>query len=495
MATIPASQIVSVNPGVLSPGGTPLALNGLILTQNASLPAGAPLAFASQADVAAYFGPTSDEANAAQTYFAGFVNATTLPTSLLFAKYALTATSGFIRGGSLPSLATLKLITAGSLSITLEGVTKTTAALDLSGAASYSAAAALIATALSLSGSDTCTYSSVFNAFTITAGNSTGTASTVTFGTGSSAGTLGFTPDAGAVLSQGQASVADANAFMNSLILFTQNWATFMTIWEPLIADKESFAQWTSSQNNRYIYACWDSSSAPTTSTDTTSIGHYCKANGLNGIACVYNNLLMAAFILGIGASTDFLRHNGRTDYCFRSGSGLTATVTDPTIASNLLANGYSFYGAYGTANDTFIWLYNGQVIGTFKWLDSMLNNIWMNNAFQLALMTLLNNMGSIPYNPSGYALIASALQDPINAALNFGAIRPNVPLSASQAAQVNANAGVTIDKTLGTRGWYLQISDPGAVARANRQSPSCTFWYMDGESVQQIVLASIDVL
>ena len=480
---------------MLSPGGTPLALNGLILTESSSLPSGAPLAFPSQAAVAAYFGPTSDEAKAAQTYFAGFVNATILPTSLLFAKYALTATSGFVRGGSLPSLAALKLITAGALSVTLEGTLKTTSTLNLSGATSYSNAASLIATALSLSGSDTCTYSSVFNAFTITAGNSTGTGSTVTFASGSSADALGLSAAGGAVLSQGQAAVADPNAFMNSLVLLTQNWATFMTIWEPLIADKESFAQWTSSQNNRYIYACWDTSSAPTTSTDTTSIGDYCRSNGLNGTAPLYNTFLQAAFVLGIGASTDFTRQNGRTDFCFRSGSGMTATVTDPTIAANLIANGYSFYGAYGTANDTFVWLYNGQVIGEFLWLDSMLNNIWMNNAFQLALMQLLNNMGSIPYNPSGYALITAALQDPINAGLNFGAIRPNVPLSASEAAQVNANAGVAIDKVLSTRGWYLQISDPGAVARANRQSPSCTFWYMDGESVQQIVLASIDVL
>jgi hypothetical protein len=103
--------------------------------------------------------------------------------------------------------------------------------------------------------------------------------------------------------------------------------------------------------------------------------------------------------------------------------------------------------------------------------------------------------MKSVPYNPQGYGLIRAAVQDPINAALNFGAIRAGVPLSAAQIAEVNAAAGVPIDGLLSTRGWYFQVLPATAQIRALRQSPPCTLWYMDGESVQQINLASIDVL
>ena len=38
--TIPASQFVKVNPGVLAAGGSNLVLNGLFLTENLAMPTG-----------------------------------------------------------------------------------------------------------------------------------------------------------------------------------------------------------------------------------------------------------------------------------------------------------------------------------------------------------------------------------------------------------------------------------------------------------------------
>ncbi len=34
-----------------------------------------------------------------------------------------------------------------------------------------------------------------------------------------------------------------------------------------------------------------------------------------------------------------------------------------------------------------------------------------------------------------------------------------------------------------------MQVKDPGATVRGQRQSPECKFYYMDGGSVQQIVM------
>ena len=53
---------------------------------------------------------------------------------------------------------------------------------------------------------------------------------------------------------------------------------------------------------------------------------------------------------------------HGRITAAFKSQPGFTATVTDQQIAANLLANGYSFYGAYSTSNDNFNFLYNGKL-------------------------------------------------------------------------------------------------------------------------------------
>jgi len=93
--TIPANAIVSVNPGVLSAGGSPLSLNGVILTMSTRLqtnesisvpavPAGMTMQFSSADDVAAFFGATSTQAQLANNYFLGFDNSTIKPGTLLF---------------------------------------------------------------------------------------------------------------------------------------------------------------------------------------------------------------------------------------------------------------------------------------------------------------------------------------------------------------------------------------------------------------------------
>ena len=120
------------------------------------------------------------------------------------------------------------------------------------------------------------------------------------------------------------------------------------------------------------------------------------------------------------------------------------------------------------------------------------MNQIWLNSNLQLALVTLLQQVGSIPYNTQGYSLINAACLDPINAAINFGAIRKGIQLSAAQAAEVQYALGYNAAPVIASQGYVLQISPATAVTRAARQSPPITLYYQDGESVQQITLASI---
>jgi hypothetical protein len=117
-----------------------------------------------------------------------------------------------------------------------------------------------------------------------------------------------------------------------------------------------------------------------------------------------------------------------------------------------------------------------------------------MSNQFQLAMMTLLTSVKSIPYDTAGYALVRAAMMDPINAAGTFGAFDPNINLSALEIAEVNQAAGQSIAGTLQSQGWYLQILDAAAQTRGARQSPPMTFWYADGGSIQQLNLASVEL-
>lgn len=496
--TIPASAIVSVIPGVLSAGGSALQSNGLILTTSTRIPIGTVASFGNANDVADYFGPESDEANAAAIYFNGYDNSYKKPGDMLMAQYNTAAVAAYLRGGPLGlTLTQLQAIPSGTLTLSVDGTPITSATISLSAASSFSNAAALIEAGFT-SPDFAVSYDSVSDAFVFLA-DSTGNSSTITFATtGALATALNLTQATGAVLSQG-ANTATPSAFMSAVTQVTENWMDFATLFDPDVsgnANKLLFAQWANSTGNRFGYVCWDTDASPTTIVPaTSSLGYLIAQADLSGTCLVYApDSDKAIFVLGAAASIDFERTNGRITFKFKSQSGLVPDVTNETIANNLEANGYNFYGAYATANDGFQFFANGVVSGDFQWYDSFINQIWLNNALQQALMVLLTNTPSIPYNASGYALIEAACLDPILAALNFGAMRPGVPLSSQQRAQVNNAAGTDIADTLQTQGWYLQIKPASPQVRQARGTPPMTLWYMDGGSVQRLNLASIMV-
>ena len=170
---------------------------------------------------------------------------------------------------------------------------------------------------------------------------------------------------------------------------------------------------------------------------------------------------------------------------------GATPSVYNGNYAAQLVLNKVNFYGYYSSPGGTFIWWQFGTVSGAWNFADSYANAVWLKNNLQNALLTLLGQVGNIPYNPAGYGLIEAAMLDPINAALNYGAIRSGVLLSAAQIAEVNNAAGLPIDQTLFSRGWYVQIVPARATVRGVRGSPETTLWFTDGDSVQKINVSS----
>ncbi len=492
--TIPASDIVVVNPGVIGSGGSPLALNGVILSKNTLLPTLAVRSFASPDAVSDFFGPASDEYAISQTYFLGFDNSTIKPGVLIFAPYNDDDRAAWLQSGSLAGVTLAELQSfAGTLIVVSDGVTYTSSAINLSAVASFTAAATTITAAFTGAAKPIVTWNPINSTFVVTS-STDGASSTMTFATGTISTSLKLTSATGAILSQGDVADTPTTA-MDSVKAITQNWVTFMTMWEPTTADKTLFAIWTNAQNQRYAYIVWDTDAQAIVNGSTTNFGAIAKSAAYDGVVPVYNTKELAAFTLGTVASIDFSRLNGRITAAFKSQSGFTPTVTDQQIGANLLENGYSFYGSYATANDQFNFMYNGQMTGKWLWLDTFVNQVYMNSQFQLALISLLTSVKSIPYNQSGYSLIRAAMIDPIEAAINFGGIRAGVVLSSSQKAQVNQAAGLDVSTIIEQQGYYLQILDPGAQVRGNRGTPVINFWFTDGGAVQKITVASIDII
>lgn len=488
--SIPASQIVNVNPSVLSSGGSPLSMNAVFLSENANLPTGQAVSFATADSVGEYFGFTSAEYQAAAVYFKGFDGSTIKPGTLIFFAYNKAIEGAFLLGASVKSLSLneLKKIN-GTLSVIIDGSEKKADSLNLSGAKSFSNAAELIGTAL---GSVTVTFDSQLQAFKV-ASSTTGTTSTIAFATGATADALGLSENAGASISQGSNKTTPTET-MQAVIGSTLNWATFTTITEPTLEEKLEFAKWSNNQNQRFLYVGWGKEAVATQTGNTTSFGAKLKESEYSGATAVYGGLDKAAFLCGTVASIDFTEKQGRITLKFKGQSGLTADVTDATIAKNLEDNGYNYYGAWATANDRFLFLSPGQISGEWKWIDAYINQIRLNSQLQLAIITLLTSAKSVPYNDIGIALQRAVCNDPINEALNFGSIQVGVSLSEQQKAIINNYTGVDAASQVEAQGYYLYIGKATAQTRGNRESFPMKLFYTDGGSLHSVNLASINV-
>lgn len=500
--SIPLSTLIGGQPSVLGAGGNPLAFNGVMFDQDGSIPIGTAQGFPNLAAVQAWYGVNSTQAALAAIYFAGFTGATLLPGNLFFMQYNIAAVAGYLRGASLAgvSLNTIKAL-SGTLTVSLDGVSTVSAAINLSSATSFSNAAALIQTGLQAgtpANTATVTYDALRAAFVITS-STTGINSLVSFATvGALATGLGLTQAAGAVRSIGAAIQTPAGA-VAALVSATQNWVTCMTTWEPVVADKVAFATAVNGLNQRYAYVGWDTDvTATNTVPDTASFAALTAT--LNGRVAIWESSTStqpgskAAWFCGATASINFNETNGRLDYSWQGLGALIPDVTDATIAANLQSNGYNFYGIYADGASQFQNFQPGSISGTWLWADDYVNQIKITSDLRVALAQYRSSVKAVPFAQRGYNGVRAACLDPIKANLNFGSIVAGVVLSNAQRQEVNTQVGFNVADTLQAQGWYLNIVPASPAVRATRGPLQGQLFYTDGGSVRTINLASIDV-
>lgn len=392
----------------------------------------------------------------------------------------------------------------------LSGTSGTVGTYRVSGAQQHVASQSMTGVATA----PTVTFDSVSGAFVITSGI-TGTPSTAAYATGTLAASLLLTSATGAVLSQGAAATTPA-AFMASITSLTTNWATFFTAFDPDGGNgntiKLQFAAWNNSVAPRYAYIAWDTDQSPVAAVPASSSLGYQVTQALNYNGTIPisepTDLNHAAFVAGAIAAIDFTAVNGRTSFAYRTQTGLDAAYTTGTAAFNLagnpftpgsFGNGYNFVGFFSLPNQNSINLQRGTISGPYQWIDSYVDQIWLNSLFVSTIYNYMLAIKSFPYTPAGYAAFELALTGnpanpgPILQGLNFGAYAGGVTLSPSEITQVNTAAGANIAPTLQAQGYYLQVLDPGATVRKARGSPIVNFWYLDEGSVQAISVNSIE--
>jgi hypothetical protein len=492
---IPISSIVEVVPRLISAGQTGLELNGLFLTKSERITtASRALEFTDVKSVYDYFGDDSEEARLASIYFAGYDNSSRKPARAYFALFISENLPAWIRGGKPAELPALQAVTAGALTLTVGG-TQDTVTLDLSAATSYSGIAELIQTAVRAKSSAAAwqsaavIYSSDFKAFILTSGTA-GVEVGIDYAAGTLAEALGWTAAKGALLSQG-ADAETAAGNMESITAITDNFVSFTAIFTPTEAEHLAFAQWAASKGVRFLYVVWSETVPLTIPGNTENIGSLLQEAGYGATTAIYGSADYAAFILGFAASVNYNTTRGTATAAFKSNSALAINVKDSTTANALKEKGFNYYGRYTENSLAYTFLYPGSMFGSYGFIDTYINAVWLNASIQQAEITLLTNNPRVPYNELGYGLVKAAMQDVILQAIENGVIDTGVELSTAQKAQINQEAGKEIADSLWTDGYYAQVKDPGAAARGGRLSPEIGLWYTYGGAIQRIIINS----
>lgn len=353
----------------------------------------------------------------------------------------------------------------------------------------------------------TVTYDDLRDAFVITSAT-TGATSSVGFPTAGTLSTgLKLTSTTGAVLSAG-AGVQTPTEVCDGIVGSTQNWATLHLVQDPDNGAaggtiKLEFAQWISANSpagqERFFYPAWDSDQTPASNgSDNACFAQALKAAAYNGTMPIYDqtNGDAAAFVAGMVASINFNAPGGRIAFDAKtSNAALLPSVTSGTAAENLEANGYNYYGAFGTANQVFQEFQTGSMPGEWVWADPYVDQIWLNCALQLALMVYKQQANQVPYNKQGNAGIRNAMLPTIQQAVSNGVIQAGVVLSGSQQQAVNSATGNANAATILTNtGWILTIGVATPTTRGQRGSPPISLYYTDGGSVRVISFNSVDV-
>lgn len=482
--SINANRLVSIQPRVISGGSADLETNGLVLSASDLIPAGTPaMEFTTAKAVGEYFGAESPEYDFAAQYFAGANNQQKGISTLWIGRRISTDATAMLIGAKLTEdLASLKTITAGALTLTINGTQKKVTTLDLSAATSLSDVASKIETAIG--NTATVEYNSTQQNFIVRT-VSTGASATITVATGSSADALGLSADAGAYASAGADAMTPA-ANMNAVCEVTRNWVGFTTLDLASAEDALAFAAWADIDDD-YVYFDWSLDNAMLSAT-TNANTKAAQLQAFNCVAALYGDAQDAAFMLAIGASIDWNREQGVKTWFAKTTSGINPRVLDDTTAEVLDDLRCNYYGKFAARNSDFRLMNRGILTGKlYGFIDVLYGMIWFKSKIQTSVMDGMAAVNRAPYNERGYGLIEAWLVDPITAARKNGVIDTGLALSASQTAQIANEVGEDISRDLYSKGYWYVIRDPEASVRAERGSPDIALYYTYAGSVQKV--------
>lgn len=373
--------------------------------------------YSSISDIATDFGISSREYLSAQAFF----SQSPQPTQVYIGRWAKSATAGRLRGRTLSSaeqdISLFTAITTGTLSLTIDGASKSMASIDLSAETNLNGVASQISSALGVSGS--CAWTG--ERFVITSAT-TGTSSTVaTTDTGALSSLMGFAGSATSVAGVAAESLASAI----TALLDYNTW--YMVCVAPDASDDsivEAAGLIEAASPSRMI-GFTTQNSTEIDSTASSTLGSRLKGLGYNRTILVYSSdsPVAAASVFGRMATINFEGSNTTLTLKFKQLPGVTAENLRSSQAEALKSHNVNAFCAY--QNDTSI-LQEGITSGGW-FIDETHGLDWLQNRVETDLWNLLYTSKKVGQDESGATAIVSCVNKSLEQGVTNGLIAPGV--------------------------------------------------------------------
>jgi hypothetical protein len=461
-----------------------------VFTVNPLVPTASHIEFTSADDVSTYFGSTSEEYARAVFYFGWVSKNIRRAKKISFARWVNAAVAPIAYGAKgAQSLSAWQAITNGSMSLTLAGDTASLTALNFSAAASLTAVAGVIQTAiraakaLPLWAGATVTFDSTNQRFILTGG---------TTGPASIAIAAGATNDiaalagwlTGAVLSNGSAVETITTTLSNSAQA-DNNFGTLVFSDSAALTESQVIeaATWNDAQNVMYQYH-----HRVTTANAATWAA---ALLGLSGVGLTLTSPVSGEYpemVPGIVlAATDYTARNATQNYMFQQFT-LTPSVTTNADADTYDPLRVNYYGRTQTAGQTIDFYQRGVLMGLAS--DPVDMNIygneqWLKDAAASQIMTLLLAMAKISANSQGKSQLLTVLHSVVDTALLNGTISVGKSLSTIQQLYITEQTGD--DKA------WQQVQQVGYWLGVDMQSATTTDGRVEWTAVYTLIYAKDD--
>lgn len=413
-----------------------------VITQNTLLPPGVVMEFSNSDAVGAYFGVNSEEAKRASAYFSFISKNVQSPQSISFSRWVSAAIAPMIIGDSeAKNLAALVAIVAGTLTVN-NGVTAIpVTAINFTGAASLTAAAALLQTKLRATADPqllTCnvTFNTNTNQFVLT-------------GTITGAGSLTVTPTllatdisqligwgtAGTVYANGQAADTAVDAVSKSKDI-SNNFGSFVFATPAVAMTNQNIADvaaWNAAETDLFMY------SVPTFFSNLSAL--YALVKGFAGTALnILSQTMPNDYIeqspCEILAATNYDNANATQNFMYYQFPNRNITITTDANADVADLSRANYIGVTQSAGQQLAFYQRGVLCGGSTAaldMNTYANEMWLKSDVTAKMFGLFLSVARVPANEVGAAMILAVLQQSITQAKDNGVMSSGKTLSVTQ--------------------------------------------------------------